>query len=702
MMAVDRGPHSGDGQTVTARPLLLALCVIMVWGCGGSALDASSQDAEDDTQETVSAGDTLGADQLVDHQDVTTDDLDPGDEVADAVDAEDLDATAVEDAVGPSPDAGAAGSCAGQTDGFSCDDDNACTAESVCESGRCVSTRAVSCDDGQPCTDDRCDSSFGCVHTPNLARCDDGDACSTNDFCRGGVCIAGRAACDDGNPCTRNDCDTDGACDFVADDDLTCEDASACTGGDYCANGFCIGGTSDGCQAASTACVSAMCSADGISCDEIPLNGASCEDGNACTDADRCAAGACVSGSAIDCGWDAGCADFMCDPIDGCILRTLFVANTPCDDDDRCTLDTVCDAAGRCQGGADLVCDDRNGCTLDSCEPNRGCTTTSTTGELCDDANACTSTDTCLGSYCRGDAVNCDDEDPCTLDRCDSITGCVNSPVVCGSDNPCEVGSCDGAGGCVFAPRGGGCNDGRACTTNDRCLGGECVGTTSCDDMNLCTLDVCDQEEGCVFVPFEGPCDDGDPCTAGESCAAAGTCGEGQTLPVVDDGVPCTIDLCSADALGTHVSDPTRCGDGQGCSPTADCVDGATELVLGLLLLADGDADSDAFAVVVASLSDANFDLQGYTLRLKDGSNGVVRGLEVGGSVPLEPGARVALIHTDSVATDVYAALGPDVVIVGVFGTAGVGLRWTGTGDVLTLLSPAGRVLGATAEEIEN
>ena len=46
-------------------------------------------------------------------------------------------------------------------------------------------------------------------------------------------------------------------------------------------------------------------------------------------------------------------------------------AQTACDDDDACTIETTCSPAG-CVGQA-LMCDDGNPCTLDRCLPEEGC-----------------------------------------------------------------------------------------------------------------------------------------------------------------------------------------------------------------------------------------------------------------------------------------------------------------------------------------
>ena len=44
------------------------------------------------------------------------------------------------------------------------------------------------CTDGNVCTNDTC-TAIGCVGNPVGGPCDDGDTCTTNDQCHGGVCF---------------------------------------------------------------------------------------------------------------------------------------------------------------------------------------------------------------------------------------------------------------------------------------------------------------------------------------------------------------------------------------------------------------------------------------------------------------------------------------------------------------------------------
>ncbi len=131
----------------------------------------------------------------------------------------------------------------------------------------------------------------------------------------------------------------------------------------------------------------------------------------------------------------------------------------------------------------------------------------------CDDGNRCT-IDACRGLGCLhvSTTAPCDDGTACTAnDRCSSGS-CVGEARVCEDGNPCTTESCDSSLGCVFATRTGSCDDGRSCSAGDRCAGGVCRGTPlGCKDFNPCTRDACVEGLGCRFEPepYGTPCADG-------------------------------------------------------------------------------------------------------------------------------------------------------------------------------------------------
>jgi hypothetical protein len=123
----------------------------------------------------------------------------------------------------PSPEAcnGTDDDCDGATDEATCDDGDACTADTCDGTGKaCSSAPAKDCDDGDPCTTDSCDKATGdCKHEANTGSCDDGDACTEGDLCA--IDLAGKASCqpgakakdcDDSNPCTDDACDKATGC----------------------------------------------------------------------------------------------------------------------------------------------------------------------------------------------------------------------------------------------------------------------------------------------------------------------------------------------------------------------------------------------------------------------------------------------------------------------------------------------------------
>jgi len=421
-----------------------------------------------------------------------------------------------------------------------CSDGNICTVGDACGSGACnAGTDVLDCDDLDACTEDACEPQSGCAHA--LRSCDDDDLC-TIDSCLApaGTCIhatvavgcgacskskcdpsTGKAACEpiqvncnDGNPCTDDECNDKLGCVHSANA-LACDDGNVCTLGDLCAGAACAPG------AGSLDCDDGnLCTADvcdpAVGCQHAPADGA-CDDGNACTTLDHCGGGKCVAGGIADCDDDNPCTKDSCKPDTGC---SHSPTSQPCSDGNVCTTGDAC-VAGACSPSAVLDCDDGNLCTDDSCHQTLGCQHTPNDAP-CDDADACTLTDNCEGGACSGTGEpDCDDNDVCTDDACDSKVGCTHTH---------NTASCD---------------DGNACTGQDACADGLCIGgpPPDCNDNDVCTDDECDSAEGCKHVGNTAPCDDGDPCTSDDTCDH-GACVPGPALSC-DDGIGCTTDSCT-------------------------------------------------------------------------------------------------------------------------------------------------------------
>jgi cysteine-rich repeat protein len=108
-------------------------------------------------------------------------------------------------------------------------------------------------------------------------------------------------------------------------------------------------------------------------------------------------------------------------------------------------------------------------CRVESCHVCSGepsvCTVVGD-GTPCDDGNACTQTDTCVGGACVG-----------------------SNPLVCTPLDQCHVaGTCSPSTGCSNPnrPDGTPCDDGDGCTAPDECTGGVCAGLPNCIDPFLC------------------------------------------------------------------------------------------------------------------------------------------------------------------------------------------------------------------------
>ncbi len=220
---------------------------------------------------------------------------------------------------------------------------------------------------------------------------------------------------------------------------------------------------------------------------------------------------------------------------------------------------------------------DRDGSASDAAEPAGDCATDQcdVDGECWDNLDGpddapCTR---CIISVSRtalslydGDA--CDDGSACTSEDVCAAGTCVGRLKDCTDGSPCTTDSCAPAtGSCTSAPATGAgivCDDGDICTVSDVCKAGACVGgAPACSDGNPCTADACTAGT-CSHGPTAGSCEDGDLCTGGDFCGA-GLCRPG-TSNGCDDGDACTADGCKPAGGCVHAPIAALCKDDNPCT----------------------------------------------------------------------------------------------------------------------------------------
>ena len=482
-------------------------------------------------------------------------------------------------------DDGCGGTC-GQCGEFLTCDQGLCECEHMaCQDDCCPNTKHICypedkcclpyCADRQECGDDGCGGTCGvCQEGYDCNEATEDPSCEPDceHLCYGRECgsAGNQGECDCGNCSDDNPCTTD-----------TCAIKQICEHLKLTGPPFERGGCDDGNPCTEDVCFSGKCDNPLLPQEQLVIEECPCVEDDDCEpleDDDVC------NGTLV-CGESEG----VCEVDPGTVLE--------CDDGDVCNGLETCDPTDGCQLGNSPECDDQDKCTVDSCSPQSGCEHEDTLAD-CDDDIVCT-TDICHYNQCGNEIVpnmclidgNCwnsgvkDPGNPCRA--CDPYTptqwSFEQEGVWCGQDN-----SCDGQGNCVEDACIPDC-DGKECG-NDAC-GGQCGG---CNDGNPCTMDLCDFMFTCKHVADAGAevCDDGDACTTEDICVAGicvgvvlkdcsdglfcngeetcdpdtGACVDGEK-PESSDGIYCTVDYCdeNSDSIG-HSPQDADCDDSNPCT----------------------------------------------------------------------------------------------------------------------------------------
>ncbi len=388
-----------------------------------------------------------------------------------------------------------------KTNGSVCNDGNACTQTDQCSAGSCVGGNPVVCTALDQCHDPgTCNTGSGVCSNPAKADgsgCSDGNGCTQTDTCTGGVCNGGNpvvctpldqchlagtcnpgsgtcsnptkpdgSTCSDGNACTQTDQCSGGTCaggnpvvctalDQCHDvgtcspgtgvcsnpnkvDGTTCNDGNACTQGDTCTGGSCSGGTAVVCTPLDQCHDVGTCdTGTGLCSNPAKADGAACNDGNSCTQTDRCTGGSCGGSNPVVCSALDQCHDVgTCDTGTGVCSNPPKTSGTGCDDGSACTQTDQCDGGGACVGGNAVVCTPQDDCHLaGTCDPQTGTCSNPTAGDgtTCSDGNACTLGDTCTGGACTGMPTTCGNGtvEPACNEECDDPTPGANCTPQC-------------------------------------------------------------------------------------------------------------------------------------------------------------------------------------------------------------------------------------------------------------------------------
>jgi len=377
-----------------------------------------------------------------------------------------------------------------KVDGTACLGADLCVANQTCLAGLCVGGVGKSCSASDQCHDPGvCNPATGTCSDPvksDGSVCSDGNACTQTDTCVGGACLGTKpVTCGTPDSCHQQGvCNSDtGTCpNPIKTNGVTCS-TDLCKTGEVCTNGTCGGGATKTCVALDDCHIVGVCdSHSGLCSNEVKPDASICDDHNACTTGESCVGGACLGGTTKTCVASDQChASGVCDRQTGACSNPVVANGTACTSSDKCLVSTVC-TAGSC-GGTPKTCGALDGChQAGTCDSGSGdCSNpTAADGTTCSGSSKCLSGETCTGGSCGGGtAKSCLAADQChAAGVCDSSSGaCSNPPVAdgtaCSVSDLCVVSTVCTGGSCSGQPKP--CDAGYACDPTD----GQCKSTST-------------------------------------------------------------------------------------------------------------------------------------------------------------------------------------------------------------------------------
>ena len=420
--------------------------------------------------------------------------------------------------------------------------------------------------------------------------CDGNGACRpwlNGTGCRPGSCAAGvqtyPATCDNGAcpAATTKQCG-----DYICDPNspsclAACTSDSACTNSLTCVLGYC--GTKQGagktCDKDSDCSTGLVCASEGVCCDQFCAGGCqTCE--LSATKQGSClpkpadgpprltTPATCPAVASGACGNNG-----HCDGKGGCEQQSTCTPST-CPSTPGFEY-TMC-SSGTCTG-SEQACNTGYLCVSGACAT--GCTTGNASAN-CDAANGYG----CIGGICqkKSTASSCTVDNECASGSCVS-TGVGNNKICCAnacaaSTTPCgQDGTCNSSGQCYMPPLGTAC--GSACS-------GSTITQIGCDGAGNCNVNgtsspcpnstVCGSKTTCGLLKEPGAA-----CTSNDDCSGGNCLGTGVgknhvccALPCADSS-QCGPNLCTVDGLACQVHPKTdSCGATTGCYDSGSLNDG--------------------------------------------------------------------------------------------------------------------------------